>query len=964
MSNHQAQRRNNRPGENQPPNLDNLRKQPSAQELYSEGFISKKQLKKVQKYDEKEVKKIKSQQKLTIEKANDNLHDPHKIPASPLALALHSVTSFTIPTASAKLPTPLFLSADNHKNLIIKTNYSNNSKGIKKSKNKNKTMDETRTDIIEVLLNTKENRKRYEVDEPFHIYAGTWNTNGQKPTENLEDWLGCGKSKNSNHNNNNNAPEFKDGPDLYVLAFQELDLTKDAYLYNRSELAENWTAKIEDTIGKHYKKVQVRRLAGILLCIFIRNSKFSYISQDKIHFGTVGTGLMNQIGNKGGVAISMKIKDTSICCVGTHLAAQMDNIARRNQDFHNVMDRMFKDNLDGQPISYQQLESNSSFYNNISLINHDVILWLGDLNYRMEKEKIDNESFMQRLKHIRANEIQNGNLPSNLTEEEKINQYHSIVEQADQLTIERKIKKSVFQGFEEAKIGFAPTYKYDIGTDTYDTSEKARQPAWCDRILYKHNNNQIKKIIDYRGHMGHKLSDHKPVSAKIYMNICAINKSKRKEVQNEIHQQLDSKENSCRPSCKLSETDLQFGDIHFRRPIRKSITIENDGSVPFKFSIALPNYGGDRNSQSSANQQQTSQFYRHRMSSASAFSAVNLPDWLKINIENKQRSSRVLLQGEKRVITFEVVVDTYCIRALSLGLDKIDAILVLSMEKGGDKFITVSGNFKPSIFGLSLEELSKLENTPIRDLTTDQVRETCCKDLELTMDNNNDINNQQLIKLKPDYIQTFNSEELEKLGLVSKELYKLCHRLINPEKPKKNSEIFMKNPPGKDEAVQIFDALENGNFAAPLTCASQHGIAEQFLVFLSALPEKVIPRSYYMVIQSHSHSYEEANKALNSIPKIHKASFLHIMKTLRELLKNKEINHLSEDFVVTLFGNLLLAPPDSMVQQFAVSGSEQNSNNSPNLIDLGENMDSRSVNFDWALAKQRQRDFIRHFLKE
>ena len=89
---------------------------------------------------------------------------------------------------------------------------------------------------------------------------------------------------------------------------------------------------------------------------------------------------MNQIGNKGGVAISMKIKDTSICCVGSHLAAQMDNIARRNQDFHNVMDRMFKDNLDGQPISYQQLESNSSFYNNISLINHDVILWLGDLN--------------------------------------------------------------------------------------------------------------------------------------------------------------------------------------------------------------------------------------------------------------------------------------------------------------------------------------------------------------------------------------------------------------------------------------------------------------------------------------------------------------------------------------------------------------------------------------------------------
>lgn len=43
----------------------------------------------------------------------------------------------------------------------------------------------------------------------------------------------------------------------------------------------------------------------------------------------------------------------------------------------------------------------------------------------------------------------------------------------------------VFSHFDEAPVNFRPTYKLDRGTDTYDTSAKARIPGWTDRILFR-----------------------------------------------------------------------------------------------------------------------------------------------------------------------------------------------------------------------------------------------------------------------------------------------------------------------------------------------------------------------------------------------------------------------------------------------------------------------------------------------
>ena len=42
----------------------------------------------------------------------------------------------------------------------------------------------------------------------------------------------------------------------------------------------------------------------------------------------------------------------------------------------------------------------------------------------------------------------------------------------------------VFQGYSEGKILFQPTFKYDKGTNQFDSSSKYRPPAWTDRVLY------------------------------------------------------------------------------------------------------------------------------------------------------------------------------------------------------------------------------------------------------------------------------------------------------------------------------------------------------------------------------------------------------------------------------------------------------------------------------------------------
>lgn len=103
----------------------------------------------------------------------------------------------------------------------------------------------------------------------------------------------------------------------------------------------------------------------------------------------------------------------------------------------------------------------------------------------------------------------------------------------DQLK-QQQAQGNVFSDFLEGEITFPPTYKYDLFSDDYDTSEKCRAPAWTDRVLWRRrkshpDTDKSGKLVHY-GRSELKQSDHRPVIAIIDIEISQIDETLRQKV--------------------------------------------------------------------------------------------------------------------------------------------------------------------------------------------------------------------------------------------------------------------------------------------------------------------------------------------------------------------------------------------------------------------------------------------------
>ena len=84
-------------------------------------------------------------------------------------------------------------------------------------------------------------------------------------------------------------------PDIYAIGFQELDLSKEAFLFADSPRESEWLQAC--FMGLHqqsqYELVKLVRLVGMMLIVFIKKELLPYVSQ--VCEEKVGTGILGKM---------------------------------------------------------------------------------------------------------------------------------------------------------------------------------------------------------------------------------------------------------------------------------------------------------------------------------------------------------------------------------------------------------------------------------------------------------------------------------------------------------------------------------------------------------------------------------------------------------------------------------------------------------------------------------------------
>ncbi|KAG2260297.1 hypothetical protein Bca52824_079591 [Brassica carinata] len=441
--------------------------------------------------------------------------------------------------------------------------------------------------IIRTELSQKETS--YARQDNVRVLIGTWNVGqGRASHGALMSWLGSVTSDVG----------------VVVVGLQEVDMgagflamsaAKETVGLEGSVAGQWWIDAIGKALDekKTFERMGSRQLAGLLISLWARKEIRTHVGD--LDVAAVPCGFGRAIGNKGGVGLRIRVYDRIMCFVNCHLAAHLEAVNRRNADFNHIFRLMVfsrGQNLSnaaaGMVLLFLFLSCSLAFSTYLfwllyssglpwalslaagastaaytlktttnpspgaeevksDLAAADMIAFFGDFNYRLYGISYDEaRDFITQRSFDWLREM-------------------------DQLRQEMKLGK-VFQGMR------------------YDSGEKKRIPAWCDRVIYRDTQSTpfsesnlqcpvVSSVIMYEACMDVTESDHKPVRCKFHATIAHVDKSVRRRELGKIIKSNEEIISIFEELKSVPETTVSTNNIVLQSQDTGTLTITNNSTT-------------------------------------------------------------------------------------------------------------------------------------------------------------------------------------------------------------------------------------------------------------------------------------------------------------------------------------------------------------------------------------------------
>ncbi|CAK0784059.1 hypothetical protein CVIRNUC_007262 [Coccomyxa viridis] len=550
--------------------------------------------------------------------------------------------------------------------------------------------------------------QRYTAAHEVVLLIATFNVNGRPPPPQLDltQWLRADAEAN-----------------VLAVGFQEVvPLSAGNVVMGANlEAAAMWDALIrraltDTTEDLEYQQVAAKQMVGLYLSVWVRSEMLPYIRG--VQATSVGTGVMGYFGNKGAVAVRMRVYDTGISLVNCHLSSGQNegDSLRRHADYAEIVRRgAFPP--DGQStdldvsLAGAQADQVRTGVNaagqwgeehGIAVADH--VFWMGDLNYRLNMpdglaRKLIQEDELEALcdgdeltQARRADLVFPGwlegplHFPPTYKFRRKTNQYVGTVEgpelsSASHLSAESFDSQSIGTASVASHLSEAATGAgaAQSGSPNRPEKEKLRTPAWTDRVLWRNREATLPqhsssstadapaRQLAYSSIDNIRFSDHRPVRALFSMQARELVRQRVDAEVEAARRDIDAHEIAQIPRAKLEPLYVNFGSV--AKDAQQHITLTNCGQVPAKWSfIALPDFGEERESQPQS----------------------PFPAWVSVFPE-----TGVIEPFAEQ----QLAVSVYAERArmavqgqLSQREQQLDTILILQVSGGSDIFLSVTGS--------------------------------------------------------------------------------------------------------------------------------------------------------------------------------------------------------------------------------------------------------------------------------